>query len=91
MANSINGRPWVLDTAGLIKSGRTWTTGFVFRGYAAQGDTAEITDAVRGVVVCKLTGNSDLSPEGEAWIHPQQIQDLTLTLSAGGIVEVIVK
>lgn len=91
MANSINGRPWVLDTTGLIKSGRTWTTGFVLRGYAAAGDQAIIKDAVRNVTVCILTGNADLRPVGELWMWPQQIQNLTLDTLTSGQVEVIVK
>lgn len=91
MANDITGRPWVLDTSGLVKAGRTFTTGFVFRDYVSgTASLATITDGVRGTIVCKLPGYASNTPVGEAWYIPQIIQNLTLALDSGHV-EVIVK
>lgn len=90
MANDITGRPWVLDTAGLVKAGRTITSGFVFRDYTGGGGSkATITDAVRGTVVCTLVGAPNGVPVGEAWFIPQIIQNLTLALDSGHVTAII--
>ena len=93
MANSINGRPWILDTASAnpVKTGRTWCLGFVFFDYTAEGDQAIIKDLVRNVEVCKLVGDASLQPVSEVWFKPQQIQSLALTTLGSGKVRVVLK
>ncbi len=93
MANSISQRPWILDTASAVpvKAGRTFTTGFVFRDYTGGSASQAILKDSRGIAICKLNGNADQTPVGEAWIVPQCIIDLALTTIDSGVVEVIVK
>lgn len=92
MANDLSRRPWILDTASAspVKTGLTWTSGFVFRDYANAAHKAVFKDS-RGIVICELLGNAGLTPSGEAWFIPQVIKDLTLSQLDSGVVEVIVK
>ena len=90
MANNLKGRPWIVDTTGLVKQGQCFTTGFVFRGYSnGAASLATIKDGNRGINIATLLGNAAGTPVGEAWFTPQVLNDLTITLDSG-FVEVIV-
>lgn len=93
MANDTTQRPWLLDTAGTspVKSGKTWTTGFVFRDYTAGAGSKAVIQDSRGKTIVELFGNAAGLPVGEAWFWPQVINDMKLTAIDSGVVEVIVK
>ena len=91
MANDLTRYPWLVDSTGLVKSGKTKTTGFVFRDYTA-GGTAIIKDS-RNKVICRLTGNPGLTPVSELWFTPTWVNDMLIDATSslnGGVIEVIV-
>lgn len=98
MANDISGRPWLVDTVGLVKSGPTFTTGFVFRDYTGGGASkAFIKDGRRNKIVAKLYGDPSGAPVSETWLAElpsQTVWNLTIDATSQldtGVVEIIVR
>lgn len=94
MANSIQGRPWVLDmNSGSIpiKSGRTWVAGYRYRNYMTAGHQAIVKDGVTGVTVETLKGTSDLAPVNVFFVEPQIVQSISLPQIDSGVLEIFIK
>lgn len=91
MANSINGRQWVLDMNQVpVKTGRAWVTGMRWRDYGAASDEVQVFDGIRNVMVAHFKGRSDLAPVETVYTHPQQIQSFSLPVITSGKLEVFV-
>lgn len=93
MANDLTRRPWILDTASAspVKTGITFTTGFVFRDYAGGAASSATIKDSRGIVIAHLIGQAGNINVGEVWFVPQAVKDLTLATLTDGIIEVVVK
>lgn len=94
MANDLRGRPWIVDTVGLVKAGKTFTTGFVFEGYGGgAGSQAILKDGKRNRNICVLNGVASGASQGEGWLtlHPPTvIEDLTVVALDSGYIKVLV-
>lgn len=96
MANDIRSSPWLVDTASTnpVKSGLTWTTGFVFRDYTGGAASQAVIQDWRGVAIAKLTGDASGLPVSESWLpagrKSQVIRDLKVTAIDSGVLEILV-
>lgn len=91
MANDLTRRPWLIDTAGLVKKGISHCTGFVFQQYINGAASQAIIQDSRGRTICVLNGIASGTPVGEAWFTDEDIYDMTVTAIDSGVVKAIIK